>query len=161
MPLRPDRRERRQVLASAESMDDACSSHRSSISFDSVRTPQMSRHDRPAMLLEVTHQLLHPVRISKAALQSGPLSQKDAEIPDRSGVPGNQGVIATSVERHDIAHSGASSEGIDKREPTSARLHCEEYGDNLIHLVRWQEVAGLRRRVVHGARLSVWVPAIR
>ncbi len=95
----------------------------------------MTRHDRQAMVLQITQQFFHSERISKAESQFGPLSKKEAEIPDRPGVLGDQGVITASVERHDIARSDASFERIDKWEPTSARLQCEEYGDHLIHMV--------------------------
>jgi hypothetical protein len=71
----------------------------------------MNTHDWQAMVREVTQQILHSDRFSKAELQLGPLSQEQAEIPNRPGILGDQGVIPTGVEGNDAARAYPPFEG--------------------------------------------------
>src|SRR5580698_7458432 len=103
----------------------------------------MSMHDWQETLLEVTQQILHSDRFSKAELQFGSLSQESAEIPDRPGIPGDQGVVPTGVERNDIARPYASFEGIGEWESTPASPQGEEYRHHLIRVVAPRIEAGI------------------
>jgi hypothetical protein len=95
----------------------------------------MSTHNRQVMMREVTQQILHSYRFSKAELQFGSLSQEQAEIPDRPGILGDQGAIPTGVERDDIARANPSFEGVGKWESTPASLQGKEYRYHAIRVV--------------------------
>ena len=112
----------------------------------------MSMHDRQAMLLEVSQQILHSSRISKAELQFGSLRHEEAEIPDRPGILGDQGVVPTGVERNHVARPYPSFEGVAKRESKPASLQGQEYRNHPIRRVtphveaRVDDPAGWSRR---------------
>ena len=112
----------------------------------------MNTHDWQAMVREVTQQILHSDRFSKAELQLGPLSQEQAEIPNRPGILGDQGVIPTGVERNDIARRYPSFERIGKWESTPTCFQGEEYRDHPIHLVTPRVEACIN----HPARWCRW-----
>ncbi len=76
-------------------------------------------------------------------MQLGSLSQEYAEIPDRPGILGDQGVIQTGVERNDIARPSPPFEGIGKWESTPASLHGDEYRYHPIRMVTPRVEAGI------------------
>ena len=140
---------------STERVDDTCSPHRRPNLYCFRTNSQMLTHNRQLMSLEIMQQVLRSGRFSEAWLQLGSPSQEDTEIPDRPGIPGDQGVIATGIERNDVARPDSSLEGIGKGQSASAGLEGNEDRYHPIHIVTPRIEAGVdnpaRRRRWHAS----------